>query len=110
MRLADINDSLAFLFKEGKLKNQPSNGKNSCFIINNNPDASHENVPETDNATPTTTTCPSINNFNSKKEHVSALNTEITAMRSFILEQTVILKKLARVSINISRPSISCDS
>ena len=27
------------------------------------------------------------------KEHISALNTEITAMRSFILEQMVILKK-----------------
>ena len=29
VRLADINDRLAFLIKEAKLKNQPSNGKNS---------------------------------------------------------------------------------
>ena len=36
--LADINDRLAFRINEGKLKNQPSNGKNSYFIIYNNPD------------------------------------------------------------------------
>ena len=65
---------------EGKLKNQPSNGKKSCFIINNNPDTSHESVSETDNATPTTTTCPCANDLNSMKEHINVLNTEITAM------------------------------
>ena len=38
VRLADINDRLVFLIKEGKVKNQPSNGKNSYFILNNNGD------------------------------------------------------------------------
>ena len=93
--LVDINDRLAFRIKEGKLKKQPSNGKNSHFIINNDPDTSHGSVSETDNATPTSSTCPRINNLNSMKEHISILNAEITAMRSFILEQMVILKKSA---------------
>ena len=30
--LADINDRLAFRIKEGKLKNQPSNGKNPFLL------------------------------------------------------------------------------
>ena len=63
--------------------------------FNKNPDTSHESVTETDKATATTTTCPCINDLNSMKEHISVLNTEITAMRSFILEQLVILKKSA---------------
>ena len=54
-------------------------------------------MSETDNATPTTTTCPCINdlNLNSMKDHISVLNTEITVIRSFILELMVILKKSA---------------
>ena len=58
VKLVDINDRLAFLLKEGKIKNQPSNGKNPYFILENNPDTSHESISETDNGTPTTTTCP----------------------------------------------------
>ena len=80
VKLADINDRLAFLIKEEKLKNQPSNDKNSYFILNNNP----ESVSETDNATPVSTSCLCANDLNSMKEHISVLNTEITAMQSFI--------------------------
>ena len=80
VRLAVINDRLSFLIKEGKLKNQPSNGKNIYFIIKNNPDTCHESVSQTHNATPTTT-CPCINDLNSMNEHVNVLNTEITAIK-----------------------------
>ena len=52
-------------------------------------------MSETDNATRTTTTCPCTNDLNSMKEHISVLNTEITAIRSFILEQIVLLIKSA---------------
>ena len=95
VRLADINDRLTFLIKEGKLKNQSPNGKSSYFIINNNPDTSHESVSETDNVTPTTTACPCINDLNSIKDHIRLLNNAITALRSFILEQMIIFKKSA---------------
>ena len=47
---------------------------------------------EIDNTTPTTTIYPCANYLNSMKEHISVLNTEITAVRSFILEQMIILK------------------
>ena len=47
-------------------------------------------MSETDNATRATNTCPCANDLNSIKEHISVLNTEITPMRSFILEQMVI--------------------
>ena len=52
-------------------------------------------MSETDNATPTATTCPCTNDLNFMKEHISVLNTEITAIRSFILEQMVLLIKSA---------------
>ena len=65
------------------------------LIINSNLDTSYESVSETDNATPTTTTCPCGNDLNSMKEHISVLNTEITAVQSFILEKMVIFKKSA---------------
>ena len=48
---------------EEKIKNQSSNGKNSYFILNTNPNASHESVSETDNPTSTTTTCPCANDL-----------------------------------------------
>lgn len=95
MQLADNNNRLAFLTKEGKLKDQSSNGKNSYFIINNNPYTSHESVSKTDNATSTTTTCPCTNDLNAMKERISVLNTETTAMQSFMLEQMVIFRKSA---------------
>ena len=95
MQLADNNNRLAFLTKEGKLKNQSSNGKNSYFIINNNSYTSHESVSKTDTATSTTTTCPYTNDLNSMKERISVLNTETTAMQSFMLEQMVIFRKSA---------------
>ena len=50
-------------------------------------------MSETDYATPTTTTHPCANVLNSTKKHINVLNGEITAMRSFLLEQTVILRK-----------------
>ena len=95
VKLADSNDRLPFLIKEEKIKNQPSNCKNSYLFLNKNTDTSNEKVSETDNATPTITTCLCANDLNSIKEHISALNTEVITMQSFILEQMVILKKLA---------------
>ena len=41
----------------------------------------------------TTTTYACANDLNSIKEHISVLNTKITAMRSHMLEWMVILKK-----------------
>ena len=49
-------------------------------------------MSETDNTTPTTTTCPCENDLNSMKEHINVLNTEITALLSLTLEELVILK------------------
>ena len=66
VKLADINDRLAFLIKEEKIENKPS-----YLIINNNPDTSYKSVSETHNATPTITTCPCANDLNSTKEHIS---------------------------------------
>ena len=66
VKLADINDRLAFLIKEEKIKNKPSD-----LILNNNPDTSHKSVSETHNAAPTITTCPCANDLNSMKEHIS---------------------------------------
>ena len=43
----------------------------------------------------TTTTYSCANDLNSIKEHISVLNTKITAMRSYMLERMVILKKSA---------------
>ena len=80
VKLADINDRLAFLIKEGKLKNQPSNDKNSNFVMSNNPDASEETVSQNDDATSTTSTFPCADDLNSKKEDIIVLNTEITTM------------------------------
>ena len=34
VKSADINNILALLIKEGKIKNQPSHDKNSYFILN----------------------------------------------------------------------------
>ena len=50
-------------------------------------------MSETDYATPTTTTHPCANVLNSTKKHINVLNGEITAMRPFLLEQMVILRK-----------------
>ena len=52
-------------------------------------------MPETDNATPTTTTCPCTNDLNFMKEYISVLNTDITEIRSFIIGQMVFLKMSA---------------
>ena len=41
----------------------------------------------------TTTTYACANDLNSIKEHISVLNTKVTAMRSHMLEWMVILKK-----------------
>ena len=38
------------------------------------------------NPTTAVTTCPCENDFKSMREHISVLNTEITPMRSFVLE------------------------
>ena len=73
---------------EGKIKNRHSQGKNSYFNLNSNSDAPYESVSQTDIA-PTFTTSPWANDWNSIKKHISAFNTEITALRSFILEQMV---------------------
>ena len=70
VKLSDINNRLAFLIREEKTKNQPSNGKHSYFVLNNNPDTSRESVSEIDNATPTNSTCPYANDLNSMKEHI----------------------------------------
>ena len=43
MKLGDINGRLALLIKEAKIKNQPSNGKSSYFIL--------KSVSETGNTT-----------------------------------------------------------
>ena len=50
-------------------------------------------MSETNHAAPTTTTYPCANVLNSTKEHINVLNGEITEMRSFLLEQMVILRK-----------------
>ena len=75
---------------EGKIKNQPSHSKNSYFLLNSHPDTSYESVSEADNTTPRTATVPCASDLDSLKEHVSVLNTVITAMRSLILEKMVI--------------------
>ena len=93
LKLSGINDRLAFLIKEEKIKSQPSKGKNFYFTLNSSLDTSHESMSETDNATPTTTTCLCANDLNSMKDHMSGLNTEITAKRSFVLEQMITLKR-----------------
>ena len=95
MKLADINDRIAFLIKEGKLKNQPPHVKRSYFILSSSPDTLYISVSGTDSTTPTITNCQCANYLNSIKEHISVLNTEIIAMRSFILEQMVVLKRPA---------------
>ena len=41
----------------------------------------------------TTTTYACANDLNSIKEHISVLNTKVTAMRSHMLERMVILRK-----------------
>ena len=69
VKLADINDRLAFLIKEEKIKNKPSYLLKKFLI---------ENL----------IFCA-----------VSALNTEITARQSFILQQVVILKKISTTNI-----------
>ena len=108
-----IESRLSFLAKKNRIENKLRNGKSSYFIKDqmflNRP--TQPNI--SDQSSPLTCKTSSVvkiiekqisENTNilleekiaSLEENVSVLNTEITALRSFIIEQLLVIKKAAR--------------
>ena len=108
-----IESRLSFLTKKNRIKNKLTNGKSSYFIKDQTfldgpiqPNISDKSSPLS------CKTCSDVkiiekqiseneislveDKIISLEENVSILNTEITALRSFIIEQLLVIKKLRK--------------
>ena len=108
-----IESRLSFLTKKNKIENKLTNGKSSYFIKDQRsisepiqPNISDQSSPLNcktsrvvrilENQISENTNMLLEDKIASLEENISVLNTEITALRSFIIEQLLVIKKSAK--------------